>query len=440
MIDLEKEYYKYKNEIIKETMNLINIPSVINENEEVNGKIYKYGYNNKLALDYFLDLANKMGFITKNIEDVCGHVEYGEGEEIFACLCHLDVVPAIGDWKNPPFESWIEDGKIYGRGSSDDKGPAVASLYALKVLKDNNIKLNRRVRLIVGTDEETYSRGLKRYLEVEEKPTLGISPDADFPIIYGEKGITSFMITGKNESGVNATGGIRYNVVAPEVVVTKNEKTSYLSGLDYVSEKDDSYVISGVSAHAMEPNNGRNAIKLFASYSYKKIESKFIDFIYENLLNTRLKDMGLDITDEEMGDLTMNMGLMEMKDTCMLGINIRYPRNLNFDEFVSKFTQKASQYDLEVKVISTSKPHYVDPKSDFIKTLYECYKTFANDRSPLKTIGGGTYARDIPNGVAFGVKFPNEEEMAHETNEFIRIDSLMKAGVIITSAIMKVNS
>ena len=128
MINFEKEYLKYKNEIIDETMKLINIPSVLNENEEVEGKVYKFGYNNKLALDYFLSLASKMGFKTKNIENVCGHVEYGEGEEIFACLCHLDVVPADGDWNNPPFESWIEDGKIFGRGSSDDKGPAVASL------------------------------------------------------------------------------------------------------------------------------------------------------------------------------------------------------------------------------------------------------------------------------------------------------------------------
>lgn len=439
MIDFEKEYLKYKNEIIEETMKLINIPSVLKENEEVEGKIYKFGYNNKLALDYFLSLASKMGFKTKNIENVCGHVEYGEGEEIFACLCHLDVVPADGDWKNPPFEAWIEDGKIYGRGSSDDKGPAVASLYALKVLKDLNIKLKRRVRLIVGTDEETYSRGLKRYLEVEEKPSLGISPDADFPIIYGEKGITSFLIKSKNESGIKAVGGVRYNVVAPWVKVEKTKDTEYLASLPNSSVQGNEYYIEGKSAHAMEPNNGINAIKDFVKASYKKVNSKFIDFIYENLMNTRLKDMGLDITSDEMGDLTMNIGLLKMDDNCELGINIRYPNVLDFDKFVKEFKEKASKYGLEVEVVSTTTPHYVNPNSNFIKTLHKSYLKYTNDNSPLKTIGGGTYARDIPSGVAFGVKFPNEEEMAHETNEFIRIASLLKAGVIITDAIYNVN-
>lgn len=437
-MNLEKEYIKYKDEIIKHTINLINIPSVLKENEEYEGKIYRFGYNNKKALDYYLSLASSMGFKTKNIEDVCGHIEYGEGEEIFACLCHLDVVPADGKWDNPPFEAIVKDNKIYGRGSSDDKAPAVAALYALKVLKDNNIKLKRRVRLIVGTDEETGSRGLKRYLEVEEKPTLGISPDADFPIIYGEKGIASFNITGPNESNIRAKGGVRYNVVAPWVTIQK-ENVSFLERNEKVKTINNEYYIEGKSAHAMEPDNGINAIKEFVKICVNKVNSKFIDFIYENLMNSRLKDMSLDITDKEMGDLTMNIGLMEMTDKCTLGINIRYPKNLDFDEFYKNLQDKAKEYGLEVECLANMKPHYVNPNSDFIQTLYASYKKYTNDNSPLKTIGGGTYARDIPNGVAFGVKFPDEEEMAHEANEFIRIDSLMKAGVILADAIMNVN-
>lgn len=437
-MNLEKEYIKYKDEIIKHTINLINIPSVLKENEEYEGKVYRFGYNNKKALDYFLALAKEMGFEVKNVEDVCGHVEYGEGEEIFACLCHLDVVPADGQWDNPPFEAIVKDNKIYGRGSSDDKAPAVAALYALKVLKDNNIKLKRRVRLIVGIDEETGSRGLKRYLEVEEKPSLGISPDADFPIIYGEKGITSFNIIGPNESGIKGKGGVRYNVVAPWVT-TEKENLDFLKENSTIRIVDNQYYLEGKSAHAMEPDNGINAIKEFVKLCYHKVNSKFIDFIYENLMNSRLKDMSLDITDDEMGDLTMNIGLMEMSEKCMLGINIRYPRNLDFDSFLNKFKEKANKYGLEVECLANIKPHYVNPNSVFIQTLYNSYKKYTNDNAPLKTIGGGTYARDIPNGVAFGVKFPDEEEMVHEANEFIRIDSLMKAGIILTDAIMNVN-
>lgn len=438
-MNFTNEYKKYEKEIIEHTMNLVRIPSVLKENEEVDGVKYRFGYNNKVALDYFLNLAKEMGFKTKNIENVCGEVEYGEGEEIFACLCHLDVVPADGNWTNPPYEPWIEDGKIFGRGTSDDKGPAVCSLYALKVLKDLNVKLTRRVKLIVGTDEETGSRGLERYLETQENPTLGISPDADFPIIYGEKGITSFEISGKNTSGITACGGVRLNVVAPWVKFSSEADYSDFLNLPRTKIINDEYYLEGKSAHAMEPNNGINAIKEFVTYMHGKINDKFINFIYDKLMNTRLKDMGLNITDEEMGDLTMNIGLLEMKENSKLGINMRYPRNLNFDYFYHEFSKQAKEYGLEVKVISNTKPHYVDPKSDFIQKLHESYKKYTNDDSPLKTIGGGTYARDIKNGVAFGVKFPNEPEMAHETNEYITIDSLMKAGTIITDAIYNVN-
>lgn len=438
MIDFEKEYLKYKDEIVKETMNLIDIYSVLKENEEVNGKIYRFGYNNKLALDYYLNLGQKMGFKTVNIEDVCVYIEYGEGEELFACLCHLDVVPRDGIWKRDE-SSWIEDGCIFGRGSSDDKGPAVASLYALKVLKDNNIKLNRRIRLIVGTDEETGSRGLKRYLELCEKPTLGISPDADFPIIYGEKGIASFIITGSNDTDLRVNGGVRLNVVAPWVYVEKNKASHFLENKDNVKIENNKYYIEGKSAHAMEPNNGINAIKEFVIMAYKQ-NNKLIDFIYENLMDTRLKTMGLDCKDEEMGELTMNMGTLEISDKSKLGINIRYPKNLDFIKFSNSLKEKCAFYGLECECIHNTKPHYVNPNTDFIKKLHKSYIKYTNDYTPLKTIGGGTYAREIPMGVAFGVKFPNEEEMAHEVNEYIRIDSLLKAGVIILDAIYSINS
>lgn len=436
-IDFQKEYLKYKDEIIKNTMELVSIPSVLVENEEVDGVIYPFGINNKLALDKFLSLAKEMGFKTKNVENVCGHVEYGKGEEIFAVLCHLDVVPADGDWKNPPFSPWIEDGKIFGRGTGDDKGPAVCSLYALKVLKDLGFEPKRRIRLIVGTDEESGSRGLKRYLQVEENPTLGISPDADFPIIYGEKGIASLEITGENKSNIEAYGGVRLNVVAPWAKFKCDGCEDCLEKPNFKKEGD-YYFIEGKSAHAMEPKNGVNAIKEFVSYIHNKTDDSFINFIYDKLMDTRLNCMGLNTTDDEMGDLTMNIGILEMTNISKLAINLRYPKNLDFDAFFEEFSKQAGEYGLKVKCLGNTKVHYVNPKSEFIQTLYASYKKYAKE-AKLMTIGGGTYAREIKNGVAFGVKFPGEVEMAHEVNEYISIDSLLKAGVIITDAIYSVN-
>lgn len=440
-MDFLKELFKYKDDIIKHTMELVRIPSELVENEEYNGKVYRFGYQNKLALDYFLKLAESLGFETKNIEDVCGHVEFGgsDNDEIFACLCHLDVVPAIGNWKNPPYEPWIEDGKIYGRGTQDDKGPAVVSLYALKVLKDLGFKPSRRIRLIVGTDEESGSRGLHRYLEVEEKPSMGISPDADFPLIYGEKGIASFDVVCKNTSNIKAKGGVRYNVVAPWVKFSGDMNFDDVLALPRTSKDGSEYVIEGKSAHAMEPDNGINAIKEFALYMNNKIDNNFIKFICDNLINTRLKQMNLDITSHDMGDLTMNMGMLSMDEECRLGINIRYPNNMVFEEFIEKFKAKALSYGVNVEVLGNVVPHYIDPNSEYIQTLYASYKKYTNDDAKMKTIGGGTYARDIKNGVAFGVLFPDDEEVAHEVNEYINIDKLIKAGAIITDAIYSVN-
>lgn len=431
-MDFFNEFIKYRDEIIKHTIELVAIDSVCVENEVVDGVTYPFGIGNYKALEYALKLGESLGFKTKNVEGVCGHIEYGEGEEIFAVLSHVDVVPAIGEWTNPPFEAIVRDGKIYGRGTSDDKAPAIASIFALKVIKDLGLKLNKRVRLIFGTDEETGSRGLKRYLEVEEKPTYGISPDADFPIIYGEKGICTIDIFDDKKSNLKASGGVRYNVVAPSLdfSIDNEEFNKKYPNINH---------IEGVSAHAMEPDNGKNAIKEFAKLVNDYTDSNLVHFIYDNLLNSRLKDMGLNITDKEMGDLTMNMGLLEINQGAKLGLNIRYPHNLVFDDFYKSFEESVKKYGLTCILRSNSKPHYVDPKSDFIKTLHQSYIKYTNDHSPLKTIGGGTYAREFENGVAFGVLFPGEVEMAHETDEFISIESLMKAGAIITDAIYSVS-
>ncbi len=435
-MDFKELYSKYQSDIIKHTKELVSINSVCVENEVVDGITYKFGIGCKKALDYVLDLASKMGFKTKNIENVCGHVEYGSGDEIFAVLCHVDVVPAIGDWTKDPFECYEKDGLLYGRGTSDDKGPAIASLYALKCLKDLGFEPKKRIRLIYGTDEETGSRGLKRYLEVEENPVYGISPDADFPIIYGEKGILSMDIIGKNNSCIKCSGGARYNIVAPSVTFTCCDKLKEkIKDNKKVILEDGMFKVLGKSAHAMEPDNGLNAIKEMASILNEYTDSNLIHFINDKLMNSRCKLMGLDCTDPEMGDLTMNLGLIEMNDDVRLGLNFRYPKNLNYDKFISEFKRQANEYGLDIKVITNSTYHYIDPKSDYIQKLYKSYTKYTNDFTLPFTIGGGTYARDLKCGVAYGVLFPWDTEMAHETNEFINIESLIKAGVILTDAI-----
>ncbi len=427
-MDFKEIFKKYQDDIIRHTKELVGFPSVLVENEVVDGVTYRFGIENKKALDYILNLGRELGFKTHNVENVCGHIEYGEGDEVLAVLCHVDVVPAIGSWTRPPFECYEKDGKLFGRGTIDDKGPAITTLYALKAIKDLGLPLKKKIRLIFGTDEESGSRGLARYLQVMEKPKYGISPDANFPIIYGEKGILSIKFSAKNDTDIIAKGGVRLNVVAPFVdFETNNEEIKKLY--------NGKLHVDGISAHAMEPNNGKNAIKEFALSIKPFIKSKFIDFICDNLINTRLKDCSLDITDVEMGDLTMNMGILEMnKDEASLYINIRYPHNLDYPKFIKDFSAVANKYGVKLEVLSNNKPHYINPNTPFIKKLHASYKKYTNDDTPLMTIGGGTYARELECGVAYGVNFPGEVEMAHETDEYATISSLMLAGTILMDA------
>ena len=190
------EKYLNKTEFIENLQGLIKIPSVHSESSVPNEP---FGSNTVKALEYVLDLGKKLGFKTKNIDGYCGYIEFGEGTELIGIVGHLDVVPEGENWTYPPFDARIEDNKIYGRGAIDDKGPVMASLYAMKSVMDycseNNISINKRVRLILGLNEERDWKCINYYKEHEEIPSIGFSPDADFPCIYAEKGLLSpFLI------------------------------------------------------------------------------------------------------------------------------------------------------------------------------------------------------------------------------------------------------
>ena len=169
-LDFKENFLKTKDELISNLLELLKINSVLVENETVEGKVYPFGIGNYKCLEFTKNLATKMGFKAEIVDDVALEVEYGDGDEVVHVLCHLDVVPAIGSWTNPPFEPVIKDEKIFGRGTSDDKGPALASLYALYTLKEMNVKVDRKIVLVFGTDEESGSRCLKKYYASRKMP------------------------------------------------------------------------------------------------------------------------------------------------------------------------------------------------------------------------------------------------------------------------------
>ena len=288
-MDFYKQVLENKEAILLKTKELLRIPSVLesfDENSET-----PFGENIQAALEYMLDLAKEDGFVTKNVKNYAAHAEFGEGKDILGILCHLDVVPTGEGWTNQPFDPVIVDDKLVARGASDDKGPTMAAYFALKLLKESGFKPNKRVRIIFGTDEETAWRGIAEYFKTEEMPTIGFAPDASFPLIYGEKGIFSFDITGKTNDPnlISFHAGDRYNVVPDYASCKLNIDVSeqfdqYLTFNGFNGEVNgNEYIVHGKRAHAMQPNLGVNAAFILAQFLNEHIDNPFIKYINEYL-------------------------------------------------------------------------------------------------------------------------------------------------------------
>lgn len=442
------ELKKIENQFIKHTQELLQIKSVLDESSKTEHA--PLGQGIQTALEYMLDLGRKEGFVVENVDNLAGHIEYGDGDEIIGILCHLDVVPEGDGWMYPPYSATIKDGKIFARGAIDDKGPTMAAFYALKMIKDLGIKLTKKVRIILGTDEETSWRCVNHYFKKQATPTIGFAPDADFPLIYGEKGIMSidFERDFLEEIIVSLKSGERYNVVPEKAValVNQNYKQKFMEYLELhqlngeVKKVDNLYQLTlyGKSAHAMQPEKGINAATKLASFLSQFVTNPIVNFIEDYFEeDTRLSRMGQKFKDPEMGDLTCNMAIVDI-DTKKekMGINLRYPVRWDKDKFLNQIKLKAAEYGLNMTVKSDTPPHYVNPEDELIQTLMKSYVTYSQDSTNKpKTIGGGTYARAMKKAVAFGPMFPGREDVVHQVNEHIHIEDLIKATAIYADAI-----
>ncbi|HEY8436459.1 MAG TPA: dipeptidase PepV [Haloplasmataceae bacterium] len=443
------EILRVKDELIHDLQGLLRIPSVLTEYNQ--DSITPFGEEIHRAFMYMLDLGKRDGFRVKNVDNYAGHLEVGEGEEILGILCHLDVVPAGTNWRFDPFGATLHDGKIYGRGALDDKGPTMAAYYAVKVLKELGIPINKRVRIILGLDEESGWRSVKRYFEKEAMPNLGFAPDANFPLIYGEKGILTTCFSGQADGKglYEFRFGERTNVVPDyaEAVVDSKHKEHYLAYLKDREERGDiqdlpdgkiKLIAYGKSAHAMEPDDGVNAGFILAEFLHSLFDHPFIRFLVERItFDSRAKKLGLAYHTEDMGDLTVNAGICEYKDGMFkLLLNFRYPIGFDVEAMDRAMKKLGEDYGLHHAIMGNSTPHYVDPRSEWIQILHQAYIKYTNDtNTPLLTIGGGTYARILKNGVAFGAMMPGRPDVVHQPNEYIDIEDLLKAAAIYAEAI-----
>lgn len=435
----------YREEFVTRIKELLQIPTVLEKFDPDNLEA-PFGKEIRKALDYMLDLAEKDGFTVKNVDNYAGHIEAGSGEEVLGILGHLDVVPTGGNWTNPPFSAFEKDGKIYARGAMDDKGPTIAAYLALKMVVAQGIKLNKRVRIILGCDEETGMRGLRHYLSKEKMPDIGFAPDAEFPLIYGEKGIYTFDFIGDEVSDLveSMSAGDRYNVVPDSCVVVLKKDLSkafnhFLEKNNYKgSVEGNKYTVFGKNAHAAMPTSGVNAISLMIRFLKEVTDTKFIQFIDRYLAFDHYGNkMGITCFDKEMKDLTNNLSFIKYDGKSVkIGCNIRYPRNYDFLAGEAKMTTAANEYGLAYNCTSNSKPHYVSPEDKLIKSLHSAYVKYSGDtKSEIFTIGGGTYARVLDKAVAFGALFPGEEELAHQADEYLDIDKMIVAIAIYAESI-----
>lgn len=388
------------------------------------------------CLNYSLDLLSSKGFATKNIEGYCGFGEIGQGE-LFGILCHLDVVPVGGKWTFPPFGATEHNNRIYARGALDNKSPFIGCLYATVRLIEEGYTPTKRIRFILGCDEESGWLCMDRYKKTEEMPVMGISPDGDFPVINCEKGIVYHKISlPLPKNVINFCGGERANMVPDYAKCTLKYDKDILSALtnrqcDYAIEQDNITIqTTGVACHGSHPESGDNAIlKLL----------KILDFIPEmGIMYTAFEksdgqNIGLNLYDKESGRLSQNLGLCYVEDNVLVcELDIRHP--ITFDkDFITDILQKNLPFD--VKQGFYHLPLFVDKNHILVKTLLNAYnKVMQTNLQPI-TIGGGTYARVLPLGVAFGPCFPHSEAGIHCVDEYVDLDEWQKSIEIYYTAL-----
>ena len=437
-----KDYIKIiednKDEMLQTLKDLVAIPSVVSD---AVGD-YPYGEEVQKAYEFMMAKGEADGFIPKNVDNQGGHLDFpGKTDDIVAVVGHLDVVPA-GDpanWNPDPFKAEIIDGKMYGRGTIDDKGPLLAGYYAVKALKEAGFEPTKTIRVMLGLDEETNWYGMEYYMEREKAPVAGFSPDAEFPVIHGEKGMISFDLTKKiNLSGdgdlklISIKGGTVSNAVpdSATAVISYNGKTTEITA-------------KGVSAHASTPELGMNAISVIfdmlkdKAFCQKDANDIVGFFNYHLGFDIHGERMRIAFEDEPSGKLSLNAGIVDIEgDQAKLVIDVRYPVTYTLEQVMEGVHSVVDPYGWEVTENTGAGPLYKPADDPLVVTLMDIYRKYTGqtDAKPI-TMGGATYARAVPNTVAFGPVFPGQVDLCHQPNEFIDIEDMVTSTKIFAEAL-----
>ena len=449
-----KRVYSYKQQILDDLQHLIAIPSV----QAPPAPGAPYGVESVRALEFVLSRARALGFTAENIDGHAGHVEYGKRGPLIAILVHLDVVPAGDDWTHDPFGGDVENGCVYGRGASDNKGPAIAALYSLRALADevgSESELPARFRIIYGLNEESGMAGVAHYFSREPLPDYGFSPDAAYPLLNREKGIVHVFLRGPRGAGAGVRslqGGLAFNMV-PDAAEAEISPEYHAELRAQGSDTPLLFSTTGVSAHGGSPAEGVNAAGHLLRFLSQADQGRpdptklpLLDpplrWLADNVaLDTRGERLGIACADEESGELSVNLGLISVTGTEIeVGVDIRYPVTYSWEHIHEALSRRAGKAGFAVVEKQHLEPLFVPSEAPLVKALLSAYRAVTGESAEPQSMAGGTYARMLKNrGVAFGANFPGEDTRGHRPDEFIRLDSLMKHAEIQTRALYELS-
>lgn len=464
-----------KESIIASLQELVKIKSVQEDRcVMADGTILPFGTGVEKAYQRTLSMGRDFGFEVADFDHYGGHIDFkseNADAEIFGIAAHLDVVPEGDGWtEHEPYSADIDGGYMYGRGTTDDKGPLVACLYAMKALKECGIKPKKNIRLILGLDEEIGQIGMDYYLEKAGMPDFGITPDGDFPVINGEMGIIVLTLAEKLPRKVNKgeltlrklQSGTMPNVVpgTARAVIASGDKADYerikelaasyakKTGYEvHVRKTGSSLAVEtvGTSAHGAKPWDGLNAIsimmELLGKIEFAQDEiNDFIQFYNDHIgFNLHGENIGCGFSDEPSGKLIFNVGMAEVsEELASVVINIRYPVTIKGTDVTDDIEKMLDGTKIGIVKQLDEKPIYIEEGDELVTKLMEAYVEETGDieNKPI-VIGGGTYAKKLERTLAFGALFPGEEDRMHQADERVNLESFVKYAKIYAKAIYK---
>jgi dipeptidase D len=455
----------YESALIADLNQIVKIPSVLDP--KTSSDRTPFGVDLVRALAKMEEFAARDGFRYGRVDNMVTWIEYGptDAAETIGILTHIDIVPAGDGWLRDPYKPEILDGLYFGRGAADMKADLMSSYYALKYLKDHDIQLTRKIRLIIGTDEENGWRDIPKYFAVEGEPTMGFSPDGAFPVVNGEKAFLTVQLRFSSQSDGDYElrrfmSGTRHNVVPGEakarLVVPNPDKIivdfrdylkqyPFLSGQTSMRGQELALTMVGVQAHGAYPQDGENAATYLANflmrYPFEGDAAAFLNFLGMILHDDiGAKNLGLAYHDDVMGDLTMNAGVVRFSQNGQgsIVLNFRYPQGVNATAVKTQVERHLHGLPATVELWpGNMEPHLVPETDPLVGILSMVYAGQTGLYRAPRTSNGGSYARLMKRGVAFGGQFPDVPVSSHQVNESTPVANLTRSMAIFTEALIK---